>query len=43
MALPFLFVGNIKHGGICRHVINNLFQRINRHRRIGIAQALPSP
>ncbi len=33
-----LFFVNVKHRGIRRHIIHDLFQRLKRHWRTGIAQ-----
>lgn len=35
-----LFFVNVKHRGIRRHIIHDLFQRLKRHWRTGITQVL---
>ncbi|STG54914.1 Uncharacterised protein [Escherichia coli] len=40
--LELLFV-NVKHSGIGRHVINNLFNIFESHWRTFVIQVLPSP
>lgn len=38
MVHPSLLFVDVKHGGVCRHVINHFLQRFERHRRTFIAQ-----